>query len=124
MNFLRRSSSRRKSMEASSSSSSARQSYEEPRASSVRGAETQACRWPCKDFMLRTRIKEGFDQYIRNADLTSFMADKPNQHLHLTHTFTQHFSYNPRTSRVSFHLYDSSYSLSLEEFCVACKLPY
>lgn len=90
----------------------------------MRGVETQACRWPCTEFMLRTGIREEFDKYICNADLTSFMADKPNQHLHLTHTFTEHFSYNSRTSRAAFHLYDSSYSLSLDEFYVACKLPF
>jgi hypothetical protein len=123
MNFLRRSSSRKKSTGASSSLSSARPSYEEPRASSVRGAETEGCRWPCQDFMMGAGIKEEFDEYISNADLTAYMADQPDQYLHLTHSFTQHFSYNIHTSRVSFRIYEDLHSLSLEEFCFACKLP-
>jgi hypothetical protein len=74
--------------------------------------------------MLATGIKEEFDQYIHNAELSAFITDKPPQHYYLTHSFTQHFEYHPRTSRVLFHLYDRSYRMSLEEFCDACKIPY
>jgi hypothetical protein len=74
--------------------------------------------------MLGAGIKEEFDQYIHNAELSAFIADKPPQHYNLTHSFTQSFAYQPRTSRVLFHLYDNSYNISLEEFCDACKIPY
>jgi hypothetical protein len=74
--------------------------------------------------MLGAGIKEEFDQYIHNTELSAFIADKPPQHYNLTHSFTQNFEYHPRTSRVLFHLYDRSYAMSLEEFCDACKIPY
>jgi hypothetical protein len=74
--------------------------------------------------MLSASIKEEFDQYIHNTELSAFVADKPLQHYNLTHSFNQHFEYHPRTSRVLFHLYDRSYSMSLEEFCDACKIPF
>src|SRR3989337_4223759 len=124
MNIFRKSSSRRKSTEASSSEAPTGQSYVEPRASSVQGAEAKSCRWPCNEFMLGVGIKEEFDQYIHNAELSAFIADKPPQHYYLTHSSTQHFEYHPCTSRVLFHLYDRSYRMSLEEFCDAYKIPY
>jgi hypothetical protein len=74
--------------------------------------------------MLGAGIKEEFDQYIHNTELSAFIADKPPQHYNLTHSFTQNFEYHPRTSRVLFLLYNKSYSMSLEEFCDACKIPY
>ena len=74
--------------------------------------------------MLSAGIKEEFDQYIHNTELSAFVADKPPQHYNLTHSFTQNFEYHPRTSRVLFHLYDRSYAMSLEEFCDACKIPF
>src|SRR3989337_2969222 len=106
MHLFWRSSSRRRSSEASLGEISASQSYEEPRASSVRGAEAKSCRWPCNEFMLGAGIKKEFDQYIHNAELSAFIADKPPQHYYLTHSFTQNFDYHSRTSRVLFHLYD------------------
>jgi hypothetical protein len=90
----------------------------------VRGVEAKSCWWPCNEFMLGAGIKEEFDQYIHNTELSAFITDKPPQHYSLTHSFTQKFEYHSRTSRVSFHLYDRSYSMSLEEFCDACKIPF
>lgn len=124
MNFFRRSSSRRKSSEGSSSQSSTRQAYIEPRASSVRGAEAKSCQWPSDTLMIGAGIKEEFDQYIDNPELTAFVADKCTQHYHLTHSFTQSFEYHSSTSRVLFDLYEHSCSISLEEFCDACKILY
>jgi hypothetical protein len=74
--------------------------------------------------MLGAGIKEEFDQYIHTTELSAFIADKPPQHYNLTHSFTQYFEFHQCTSRVSFHLYDKSYTMPLEEFCNACKIPY
>jgi len=69
-------------------------------------------------------IKEEFYQFIHNTGLASFIADKCPQHLELTKTFTKKFKYFPRESRVSFNLYDHSFTMPLEMFSEACKLPY
>jgi hypothetical protein len=113
-----------RSSKGSSSQGSTRQAYIEQWAISVRGAEVKSCQWPCDTFMIGAGIKEKFDQYIENAELTAFLADKFTQHYHLTNTFTKKIKYHSSNSRVLFDLYEHSYSMSLEEFCDACKLPY
>ena len=83
----------------------------------------ESCRWLYNEFMTEIGIKEEFYQYIHNTGLSAFVADKPQQFYNLTRTFTRNFMYHPHTFRVSFHLYESSYTMSLDEFCDACKIP-
>ena len=123
MQFFR-SSSRRRSSKASSSGSSVRQSYVEPSESLMRDAATKSCLWPCDEFMEGAGIKEEFDQFIHNIGLAPFIADKCPQHLELTKTFTKKFKYFPHESRVSFNLYDHPFTMPLDVFCEACKIPY
>ena len=123
MQFFR-SSSRRRSLEASSSGSSVRQSYVEPSESSMRDAATKSSLWPCDEFMEGVGIKEEFEQFIHNAELAPFIADKCPQHLELTKKFTKKFKYFPHESRVSFNLYDLPFTMPLELFSEACKIPY
>jgi hypothetical protein len=117
MQFFR-SSSRRRSTEASSSSGSIHRSYVEPSASSMQDATIKSCLWPCNDFMVSAGIKEVFDQYVHNAEDNCF------QHLNLTETFTKKFKYLSRESRVSFSLYNHPFTMPLELFCNACKIPF
>ena len=81
MNLFGRSSSRRRSSEASSSSSSVQRSYVEQSENSIRDDATKSCLWPCNDYMVRVGIKEEFEQYVHNAELGPYIADKCNQHL-------------------------------------------
>src|SRR5215216_6227318 len=124
LNLFGRSSSRRRSLEASSSSSSVRRSYVEPTESSIRDATTKSCLWPCNDYMVRVGIKEEFEQYVHNAELGPYIADKCNQHLRLTESFTKEFKFHPRESRVSFKLFDNPFTISPETFSNHCKIPF
>ena len=62
---------------------------------------------------------------MRNADLESFVADKCRQYLYLTHLFVRRFKFtSSRNSQtVLFDLYDKSYTMDLQHFNTACKLP-
>ena len=124
MNLFGRSSSRRRSSEASSSSCSAHRSYVEPSESSIRDAATKICLWPCNDYMVSVGIKEEFEQYVHDAGLSLYISDKCNQHLTLTESFTKEFKFHPRESRVSFKLYDNSFTIPLETFSNQCKIPF
>ena len=123
MSFFRRSSSRRRTLGESSSEGSVRQAYAEPRTDHIVMADAKSCCWPSDEFMRGAGIKEEFDHYIDNTGLTDFLADKCVQHYNLTRTFTHGFRYHPNTSRLLFNLYDKSFSMTLEEFSDACKLP-
>ena len=90
----------------------------------MRDAATKSCLWPCDEFMEGAGIKGEFDQFIHNTGLASFITNKCPQHLELTKTFTNKFKYFPRESRVSFNLYDHSFTMPLEMFSYACKLPF
>ena len=83
-------------MEALSSSSSVRRSYVEPSASSTREAAIKSCLWLCNDFMANAGIKEEFEQYVHNAELSPYIEDKCNQHLSLTESFTKEYKFHPR----------------------------
>ena len=65
-------------------------------------------------------IKGEFEQFIHNTELAPFIADKCPQHLELTKTFTKKFKYFPRESRVSFNLYDRSFTMPLDLFSETC----
>ena len=75
----------------SSSCSTARTAYHEPGENSLRGAKVKACQWSCETFMNGAGIKQEFDQFVENAGLTAFLADKCSQYYYLTNTFVQDF---------------------------------
>ena len=75
--------------------------------------------------MVRAGIKEEFEAYVCNAELEGFVSDKCPQCHYLTNSFVRRFkftsSHNSHT--VLFDLYDKSYTMDLEDFNTACKLP-
>lgn len=110
----------------SSSHSTARTAYREPGYNFLRDAEVKACQWPCESFMGGAGIKLELEQFVENAGMTALLADKCPQYHLLTNTFVQNFNYITGRSgpRVVFHLYNRSISMSLEECCHACKIPF
>ena len=90
-----------------------------------RDAPVRPCEWPSEDFMDRAGIKEEFNAYVRNADLVSFEADKCRQHYYLTNSFVRRFNFTSKrnTHTIIFDLYDKSYTMDLEDFNTACKIP-
>ena len=76
--------------------------------------------------MVQAGIKDEFDAYVSNADLESFMSDKCWQYLYLNYSFVRRFKFaSSRNSHtVLFDLYDKSYTMDLEDFNTACKLPH
>jgi hypothetical protein len=72
-----------------------------------------------------TGIKEEFDMYVRNAELTDFLTDKCPQYHDLTDSFIRKFKYvSHRTSHdVIFNLYEKPFRMSVEEFNDACRIP-
>ena len=85
----------------------------------------RACEWPSDDFMVNAGIKDEFDAYVRNADLEAFMQDKCPQYRYLTDSFVRRFEFTSshNSQGVMFDIYDSSYTMDLEDFTTACKLP-
>ena len=98
-----------------------RESDDEP----LREAQVRPCEWPLQEFMVQTGIKDEFDAYMRNANLEDMVSDKCWQYHYLTDSFVRRFkftsSHNPHT--ILFDLYDKSYTMDLEDFNTACKLP-
>ena len=90
-----------------------------------READVRPCEWPSEDFMVRAEIKEEFDAYVRNADLGSFEADKCRQYHYLTDSFVRRFEFSSSSNSqtILFDLYENSYTMDLEDFTTACKLP-
>ena len=97
----------------------------EPDDEPPREAQVRPCEWPSDDFMVQAGIKEEFDAYVSNADLEDFMQDKCPQYYHLTDTFVRRFKFTSsrNSQNVLFDLYDKSYTMDLEDFTTACKLP-
>ena len=62
---------------------------------------------------------------MHNADVESFEADKCRQYLYLTDSFVRRFKFTSscNSQTVLFDLYDKSYTMDLEDFTLACKLP-
>ena len=81
--------------------------------------------WPSEDFMDRGGIKEEFNAYVHNADLEIFKADKCCQYHYLTDSFVRRFEFSSsrNSPTVLFDLYEKSYTMDLEDFTTACKLP-
>ena len=90
-----------------------------------REAEVRPCEWPSDQFMTQAGFKEEFDAYVRNADLEDFVSDKCRQYYYLTDSFVRRFKFSSmrNTHTVLFDLYDKSYTLDLEDFNTACKIP-
>ena len=90
-----------------------------------RDVNVQACEWPSDDFMVEVGFKEEFDAYVRNAELEDFLQDKCPQYYQLTYSFVRRFKYNRarNSPSVVFDIYDTSYTMDLEDFRTACKLP-
>ena len=97
----------------------------EPDDEPPREAQVLACEWPSGDFMDRAGIKEEFNPYVRNADLVSFEAEKCHQYHYLTSSFVRRFEFSSsrNSPTVLFDLYEKSYTMDLEDFTTACKLP-
>ena len=90
-----------------------------------REAQVRPCEWPSENFMDRAGIKEEFNVYVCNAELVSFEADKSRQYHYLTSSFVRRFEFSSsrNSPTVLFDLYDKSYTMDLEDFTIACKLP-
>ena len=102
-----------------------RPAIREPDDKPPRDAQVRPCEWPSEDFMVQAGIKEEFDAYVCNADLESFVADKCHQDHYLTDSFVRRFEFSSsrNSQTVLFDLYDKSYTMDLEDFNTACKLP-
>ena len=74
--------------------------------------------------MVEAGFKEEFDVYVRNAELEDFLQDKCPQYYQLTDSFVRRFKYNCtcNSPSVLFDIYDTSYTMDLEDFTTACKL--
>ena len=96
-----------------------------PRYNLPRTAEVQPCEWPCETFMNEAGFQHEFEQFVENAGLTAFLADKCNQYQLLTNTFVQNFRFSPGPNgpRVSFHLYEHTFDITLADFCNICMIP-
>ena len=96
------------------------QDYEPPREADVR-----PCEWSSEEFMVNAGIKDEFDAYVCNADLEDFMQDKCPQYYYLTDSFVRMFKFSSsrNSQNVLFDIYDQSYTMDLEDFTTACKLP-
>ena len=97
----------------------------EPDDEPPREAYVRPCEWPSEEFMVKAGIKDEFDAYVRNADLEDFMQDRCPQYYHLTDSFMRRFKFTSsrNSHNVLFDLYDKSYTMDLEDFTTACKLP-
>lgn len=90
-----------------------------------REAPVRPCEWPLHEFMVHAGFKDEFDPYIQNAGLEDFVSDKCRQYYHLTDSFVQRFKFTSQrnTHIVMFDLYDKYYTMDLEDFSDACKIP-
>ena len=75
--------------------------------------------------MVNAGIKNEFDTYVHNVDLEDFMQDKCPQYYYLADSFMIRFKFSSscNSQSVLFDIYDQSYTLDLEDFRTACKLP-
>ena len=98
----------------------------EPDLEPRREALVRPCEWPSNEFMIQVGFKNKFDEYVRNADLEDFVSDNCRQYHYLTDSFVRRFKFtSSRNSHtILFDLYDKSYTMDLEDFNTACKLPH
>ena len=97
----------------------------EPDSKPPREAQVWPCEWPSEEFMVQDGFKDEFDAYVCNADLQDFMSDKCRQYHHLTYSFVRRFKFSSsrNSHTVLLDLYNKSYTMDLEDFNTACKLP-
>ena len=90
-----------------------------------RKVEVRPCEWPHDAFLEEARIHQEFAQFVANAGLTEFLADKCDQYHILTNSFAQSFTYLGRNNppEVQFNLYAGPHTLSLVDFCNICLIP-
>ena len=88
-------------------------------------AEVRSCECSSVEFMVNAGIKDEFDAYVHNAELEDFIQDKCPQYYQLTDSFMRRFKYTSsrNSQNVLFDIYDQSYTMDLEDFTTACKLP-
>ena len=75
--------------------------------------------------MVQAGFKDEFDSYVRNANLEDFVSDKCRQYYYVTDSFVRRFEFSSscNSQTILFDLYDKSYTMDLEDFNIACKLP-
>ena len=85
-----------------------------------READVRPCEWLSEEFMVKAGIKDEFDAYVRNADLEDFMQDKCPQYYYLTDSFMRRFKFTSsrNSPSVQFDIYDKSYTMDLEHYCL------
>ena len=71
--------------------------------------------FPCTDFLRATGILEDFLFLVQSVGLTTYMEDESGQHVMLTKTFVESFSFNNSHFRpsVSFKIYDRPFTMTL-----------
>ena len=102
-----------------------RLAFREPDDEPPRDADVRPCEWPLDEFMSQADIKDEFYAYVCNADLEDFMQDKCLQYSVLTDSFVRRFKFSSsrNSHTVLFDMYDKSYTMDLEDFNYACKIP-
>ena len=90
-----------------------------------REAQVRPCEWVSDEFMVHAGFKDEFDAYVQNPDLEEFVSDKCLQYYYLTDSFVRRFEFTSKrnTHTVLFDLCDESYTMDLEDFNTACKIP-
>ena len=102
-----------------------RHAIREPDPELPREAQVMPCVWPSDEFMDRAGFKDEFYACVQNAGLEDFLSDKCLHYYYLTESFMRRleFSSKRNTHTVLFDLYDKSYTMDLEDFSDACKIP-
>ena len=97
----------------------------EPNLEPPREAQVWPCEWPSDEFMVRASFKDEFYAYIQNAGLEDFLSDQCLHYYYLTDSFVRRFEFSSKrnTYTILFDLYDESYTMDLEDFNTACKIP-
>ena len=97
----------------------------EPDLDPPREAQVWSCEWSSDEFMVHAGFKDEFDAYVQNASLEDFVSEKCRQYYYLTDSFVRRFEFSSKrnTHTVLFDLYDESYTMDLEDFNTACKIP-
>ena len=81
--------------------------------------------YPCTEFMRSAGILQDFHTLVSNAGLEDFVRDEPDQYAKLNVSVVQDFSFSWVSSNpmVHYKIYNLDVNLSLDDFCVAIKVP-
>ena len=103
-----------------------RQSYNEDLISPNIGNERDdgvpnSSSFPCTDFLRAAGILENFLFLVNRVGLTTYMEDERHQHVMVTKTFVESFSFYNSHFRptVSFKIYDRPFTMTLKDLCAA-----